>query len=113
MMHLMAQRTIVQLVDDVDGGQATQTVKFGLDGAHYEIDLSDGNAKRLREALGDFVANGRKLSRSGQPYRYVQIGPASRDVRAWAKAKGYDVPDRGRVPREFVELYEKAQQRRK
>jgi len=113
MMSLMAQRTIVQLVDDVDGGEATHTVKFGLDGAQYEIDLSDGNAKKLRAALGNFIANGRKLSRSGQPYRHVQVGPASRDVRAWAKAKGYDVPERGRVPREFVELYEKAQQRRK
>ncbi len=111
MMSLMAQRTIVQLVDDVDGGEAAQTVKFGLDGALYEIDLSEDNAKKLREALADFVANGRKLSRSGQPYRYVQVGPASRDVRTWAKAKGYNVPERGRVPREFVEQYEKAHRR--
>jgi hypothetical protein len=108
---LMAQRTIVQLVDDVDGGEASQTVKFGLDGALYEIDLSEGNAKQLREALADFIANGRKLSRSGRPYRHVQLGPASRDVRAWAKAKGYKVPERGRVPREFVDQYEKAHRR--
>jgi Lsr2 len=108
----MAQKTFVQLVDDIDGGEATQTVKFGLDGTQYEIDLSDENANKLRAALDDFVANGRKLSRSGQPYRHVQVGPASRDVRAWARAKGYDVPERGRVPREFVELYEKAQRRK-
>jgi hypothetical protein len=111
-MRLMAQRTIIQLVDDVDGGAATQTLKFGLDGTQYEIDLSDRNAQKLRAALSEFVAKGRKLSRSGQPYRHVQVGPAARDVRAWAKAKGYDVPERGRVPQEFIELYEAAQQRR-
>jgi hypothetical protein len=108
----MAQKTIVELIDDVDGGTATQTVRFGLDGTQYEIDLSEENANKLRAALADFVANGRKLSRSGQPYRHVQVGPAARDVRAWARAKGYEVPERGRVPREFVEMYEKAQQQR-
>jgi Lsr2 len=107
----MAQKKIVQFIDDIDGGKATQTVRFGLDGTQYEIDLSDENASKLRAALNDFVAKGRKLSRSGQPYRHVQVGPASRDVRAWARAKGYEVPERGRVPREFIEMYEKAQQR--
>jgi hypothetical protein len=104
----MAQRKIVSLVDDLDGGTATQTVKFGLDGVEYEIDLSDKNATKLRKAVAIYTEHGRKLSRSGRPYRQVNVGPAPRDVRIWARANGYDVPERGRVPREVREAYEKA-----
>ena len=47
----MAQKVTVTLVDDLDGSQAEETVEFGLDGATYTIDLSGGNAGRLREAV--------------------------------------------------------------
>jgi hypothetical protein len=104
----MAQRTIVSLLDDLDGGTATQTVKFGLDGVEYEIDLSDKNATKLRKALAKCTEHGRKLSRSGRPYRQVRVDPSSRDVRIWARANGYDVPERGRVPRDIREAYDKA-----
>jgi hypothetical protein len=40
----MAQKITVTLEDDLDGGPADQTVRFGLDGAEYEIDLSISNA---------------------------------------------------------------------
>jgi hypothetical protein len=104
----MAQRTIVSLVDDLDGREASQTVKFGLDGVEYAIDLSDKNADKLRKALAPFVGHGRKLSRSRRPHRQVQAGPSPRDVRAWAKDHGYDVPERGRVPRDVREAYDQA-----
>jgi hypothetical protein len=104
----MAQRTIVSLVDDLDGGAASQTVKFGVDGVEYEIDLSDKNAAKLRKALATYLAHGRKLSRSGQPYKLIELGLSSRDLRAWAKSNGYDVPDRGRVPRSIQDAYDKA-----
>src|SRR3954467_10545068 len=61
----MAQRTVVQLVDDIDGTQIAdnqgETVTFGLDGATYEIDLTDQNAKQLRDAVQIYVANGRRV----------------------------------------------------
>ena len=41
----MAQKVQVVLIDDLDGGDATETVTFGLDGATYEIDLSEQNAR--------------------------------------------------------------------
>ncbi|SRR6266498_516411 len=104
----MAKRTIVNLVDDLDGGEATQTIDFGVDGVEYEIDLSDENAARLRAALATYIDHGRKLSRSGRPYRLIKVGSSSRDVRVWAKTNGYDVPDRGRVPRSVREAFEKA-----
>jgi hypothetical protein len=104
----MAQRTIVSLLDDLDGGKATQTVKFGIDGVEYEIDLSDKNAAKLRKALDPFAEHGRKLSRSGRAYRRIEVGPSPKDVRIWAKANGHDVPERGRVPRDIREAYDKA-----
>ena len=47
----MAKETITRLVDDIDGGVAHETVRFGLDGVLYEIDLSSRNAKKLRSEL--------------------------------------------------------------
>ena len=52
----MAQKVRIILEDDLDGGPADETIRFGLDGAHYEIDLSSANAARLRDAIRPFVA---------------------------------------------------------
>jgi len=104
----MAQRTIVSFVDDIDGGEASQTIKFGIDSVEYEIDLSDKNAAKLRKALAAYTERGRKLSRSGRPYKLIKLGPTSRELRAWAKSHGHDVPDRGRVPRSIQDAYDKA-----
>lgn len=99
----MAQQVQVVLVDDLDGGDASTTVTFGIDGTGYEIDLSDENAEKLRAAISPFVAAGRKVAkgRRGGPAR----GPASKpspsrtaEVREWARVSGYTVSDRGRVP---------------
>ena len=60
----MAQKTIVQLIDDLDGGQAAETINFGLDGAHYEIDLSEDNAAALRDVLAPYIAHARRSGRS-------------------------------------------------
>ena len=58
----MAQKVNIVLVDDLDGTEATETVSFGLDGATYEIDLNDGNAAALREALSGYVGHARKVT---------------------------------------------------
>ena len=39
----MAQKVQVTLEDDIDGGEAAETIVFGLDGVNYEIDLSQEN----------------------------------------------------------------------
>ena len=54
----MAKQIIHKLVDDLDGGDAEETVKFALDGIQYEIDLSDANAKKLRDVFAPYVAAG-------------------------------------------------------
>ena len=71
----MAQRVVVTLSDDIDGGQAEETVSFGLDGKAYEIDLNAANAKKLRGLLEPYVEAGRKRSRSGKAYRRTSVAP--------------------------------------
>ena len=111
----MAQKVQVLLVDDLDGGEAAETVRFGLDGASYEIDLSDAHAKALRDALAQYVEKARKVGRAGAaraaaPGRKgapVSTGDReqNRAIREWAKRRGKNVSDRGRISQEIIDQY--------
>lgn len=106
----MAQRVHIVLTDDLDGSDATESVTFGLDGSTYEIDLSENNAGRLRDALAPFVAVGRKVGtkqRTASKSRRSSGGNAI-DIRAWAQEQGMTVSARGRVPAEIRQAYEAA-----
>ena len=77
--HLcMAKTVIVKLTDDIDGGDADETVQFALDGRSYEMDLSAANASKLREAFKPFIENGRAGQRESRPARH---GPVVRRPR--------------------------------
>lgn len=109
------QQTIVKLVDDLDGGEASETVRFGFDGTDYEIDLSDDNAQVMREALSKYVSAGRKAGGSSRRETATskRSGGTQRDydpaaVKAWAAARGKDVPARGRLPKALVEEFKAA-----
>ncbi|MFD0974289.1 Lsr2 family protein [Plantactinospora endophytica] len=52
-----------KLVDDLDGGDADETVKFSLDGVQYEIELATANADKLQNAFAPYTASGQKLGR--------------------------------------------------
>lgn len=114
----MAQKVQVLLVDDLEGGNADETVTFGLDGKSYEIDLTSANAEKLRGLLDDYVKNGRRVAgaRTGRGKSRTTAGassgnggnPLTAKIRAWAKEQGYEVNDRGRVPAGIREAYEKA-----
>jgi hypothetical protein len=96
----------VELIDDLDGTAASQTVKFALDGSSYEVDLSDANANDMRASLERFVANARRTG--GRKVRAIDLGPAgpsTKDIRAWALAQGMEVNLRGRVPESLVQQY--------
>ena len=108
----MAQQTTVTLTDDLDGTKAAETVRFGLDGRSYEIDLNKRNAAALRKALGEFTAAARKV-RGGRPAAKpaAAAAPAKVDakaVREWAAANGITVSARGRIPSDVAEKYEAA-----
>jgi Lsr2 len=95
----MASKTTLELLDDVNGKPAAETLAFGIDGTTYEIDLSEKNAKALRTALEPFVGVGRRT--------------AGRLTRGNAKpvATGVDgiaVSARGRIPGAVIEKYRAA-----
>jgi hypothetical protein len=115
----VAQRTVVQLTDDLDGKAISEgkgeTVRFGLDSQDYEIDLGEKNAQALRDVVAKYVAAGRRVgggSRGGRP-RGASGSARGRDydpkaVRAWAEAQGLEVSQRGRVPSELVTKFQEA-----
>lgn len=101
------------LIDDLDGGEASETVTFAIDGTSYEIDLSGDNAKKLRDALSQFVSSARRAESA--PARGRRRGTGQRpsrekssEIRAWAKAHGISVSERGRIASSVVEKYEAA-----
>jgi Lsr2 len=106
----MAQKITVALEDDLSGGPAGETVRFGVDGAEYEIDLNKKNAAALRKALAPFTEHARKPGRR-QPHRAGRSAASrqrSGDIRAWAKDHGIAVSGRGRIPASVVEQYQAA-----
>jgi Lsr2 len=109
----MAQKIQTLFIDDLDGSEAEGTVRFGLDGAEYEIDLNAGHAQALRDALAPFVAAARRAgSGARRPARTGRRAPAgglnTTEVREWAKAQGIEVKDRGRIPAELVVKFKAA-----
>jgi hypothetical protein len=101
----------VLLEDDLTGGPAEDTVRFGLDGRAYEIDLSAKNAQNLRKALARYVSAGRRVSahRNGiSALRPMETGEDSAAIRRWARDNGYEVRTRGRIPATLREAYRSA-----
>ena len=110
----MAKQIIHKLVDDLDGGDAEETVKFALDGIQYEIDLSEKNAAKLRDVFAPYVGAGSRVARGG----VVVGGRAARGrggatadreqnkaIREWAVQQGMKISERGRIPSNVLEAY--------
>jgi hypothetical protein len=99
----MTRKTQIFFIDDLDGSEAESTVRFGLDGTHYEIDLNTANAKELRKILARYTEAARKVTDAvRRPARYGRRISANRvsarEIRDWARAQGIKVRPRGRVP---------------
>ncbi|NUT32812.1 MAG: Lsr2 family protein [Hamadaea sp.] len=115
----MARQQIVVYKDDLDGTEeGVRPVKFGLDGANYEIDLGPANYAKLKEILAPYIEAGSKVS--GRATTTTRVAPARRaaaaaeqkefnvKVREWAAKNGYSVKPRGRVPEKVIDAYQKA-----
>lgn len=113
----MAEKVHVELVDDLDGGKAEETVRFAIDGRAYVIDLSKRNATAMRKAFEKYTQAGRAAGsapgRSGAKrvmnlrWSKEQYGQA----RAWAAKNGKELPSRGRIPNALMEEWEKSTKR--
>jgi hypothetical protein len=107
---VMATRISVALEDDLEGGPADETVRFGLGGSEYEIDLNKKNARAFRRQLAPFLIHARRAGR-GQRRRSARTSSSrqrSGDIRAWARDQGIAVSERGRIPASVAEQYEAA-----
>lgn len=119
----MATQTTVTLVDDLDGSVASETLTFALDGRHFEIDLNDKNAKKLRDSLASYVDVARQAEEPvrrrgpGRPRGTRNAAPAARvapdreqtiAIRTWARKNGFSVSDRGRLSASVLEAFEAA-----
>lgn len=113
----MAQRVQVELVDDLNGDVADETVRFGVDGTEYEIDLTTENAEKLRSALSEYVEKGRKakVGRRGQGGQSSASSSPSKSkreetqkIRQWAQENGHNPSSRGRITQAIVDAYNNA-----
>lgn len=109
----MAQKVQVTLVDDIDGSPAQETVTFAVDGVNYEIDLNEDHANALRESFAEWIGHARRAGGRKATTRRTRSGSSggSADagkIREWARENGYTVSERGRIPAEVREAYDRA-----
>jgi hypothetical protein len=118
----VAERVTVELVDDLDGSAADETVHFTWEGKPLVIDLNKKNADKLRKAIEPFVAAARpdgtvqapaarrrlSSSSSSGKRQAAGSGAATSVIRAWARENGIEVPDRGRLKPDVVQAWEAA-----
>jgi hypothetical protein len=107
----MAQKVQTLYIDDIDGSDAEGTVRFGLDGADYEIDLNAAHSQELRISLQAYITHARKVGGTRRISRGARRNAGAVDthaVRAWAKDQGIDIKERGRVPADVVARYREA-----
>ncbi|RZT87278.1 Lsr2 protein [Pseudonocardia sediminis] len=112
----MARVESVQLVDDLDGGVADETVSFSLEGSTFEIDLTAAHAAELRDALAPFVGAARRPTggavtaasapRSAPVRSSATTRRQTAEIRQWALANGFELSERGRIPNAVVEAYD-------
>jgi hypothetical protein len=112
--NIMARETITRLIDDLDGGTAERTVVFGWDGQTYEVDLSKKNITGLEKVLKPYLAvartsrpgGARPARRGGRARSGLTKRGNLQEIRAWARANGHSVSDRGRIAASVIEAYE-------
>ena len=108
----MAHKVSVTYACDYDQKEIPQGQhrlrRFSIDGRDYEIDLCQRHSERFDEAVSRFATQARKAS--GRLVRTKRRTAAHRkhsaQVRAWAKANGLTVSERGRIPSDVVSRYE-------
>jgi hypothetical protein len=108
----LARKVIHELVDDIDGDAATETVRLSYRGVDYEVDLSARNAAALDEALAPYLESARRVPRRRTARRTTaKVGsgaPDAKDVRRWARSQGIEVSERGRVRADVTRRYREA-----
>lgn len=99
----MAQKVTTTLVDDIDGSviepNTGRSITFAFDGSNYEIDLSEANFGKFRDAISDYIAASRRVGRGTTRTSRAQRNNTEdlTAIRTWAAAHGHAVSPRGRI----------------
>jgi hypothetical protein len=108
----MARRVVVRLTDDLSGAEIPagrgETVIFSLDGQTFEIDLTARNANGLRRVLRPYMEAGRPSTAARRHTVRSRVSANARTVKQWARANGYQVHDRGRIPNAVMAAFDAA-----
>jgi hypothetical protein len=105
-MAPVAQRRHVIVTDDLDGSEGAKTYRFAWQDAAYEVDLSDTHRDKLLRALAPYIDAGRRVGGGRRATTSTRTTSEDRAaVRAWARANGHEVSDRGRIPTAVLDAY--------
>lgn len=114
----MAKKVYVQLVDDIDDkpiDSGGEHITFSVNGASYEIDLSDKNAKEFHRKLDYYIEHSARVGGKRTKKSPSSAGVGSkRDanqtkaIREWAKSNGYAISARGRIPADVEQAFDAA-----
>ncbi|MFN2606335.1 MAG: Lsr2 family protein [Acidimicrobiales bacterium] len=116
----MAEKVTVELVDDLDGSAAEETIQFSVNGSAYRIDVSKKNSDAFWKALKPYIDAAQPATSSARSVTPVPKAAGARRrrssgaaaagvdpkaVRVWADENGKQVPSRGRIPKPLLEEY--------
>ena len=116
-MRIMAKTVITQITDDLDGSNGAETVSFAYRGTSYEIDLGRKNASAFDKLMKPYLdaarkvtatRGGRRASGNGRRGSGSRSANEMSTVREWARAKGFQVSDRGRISANIMAEYNAA-----
>jgi hypothetical protein len=105
----MSTKTV--LIDDMDGGEADVTIAFIVNGDAYSLDLSKKNADKFNKALEPFIEAAQGQSRARLVDTEVAAFELRSAIREWARKRGLEVSERGRIPQDIVDAYNKTHKR--
>lgn len=107
----MATEHLTIVKSDISGSAEAATITFGLGGTWYEIDLTKDEEKQLEKALKTYLTAGRKATPKQPEKRKVvpeTTAEQREQIRTWAQSEGFEVPARGRIPKEIIAAWNKA-----
>lgn len=107
--------TQLVLIDDIEGGPADESIAFVINGDSYTIDLSTANAAIFMKLLDPYIQAATKITQTQATDIAEQLAGVQQRIaiRTWAKRRGLDISERGRIPQDVVDEYQNQQKQPK
>jgi hypothetical protein len=108
----VASKILVKKVDDIDGSDAVDTIRLGLDGKEVDIDLNEDRVNEVRAFLDPYMRAGQPVKASGRARRSTPKQVRSKEetlaIRQWGRSNGFTVSDSGALKKDLLDAYEAA-----